>query len=123
MPVEMERGAVSARDAKSAERRARIEASIFFTAGGAALLRRPLAYIFASQGALALPPVVGSPLLGDQPQHVSRVVFRSVELRLPAFCPAWNGSRATADRASGDQLSQRAFIGDPDRHLIGCPAR
>ena len=31
MPVEMERGAVSARGAKSAKRRARIDASIFFT--------------------------------------------------------------------------------------------
>jgi hypothetical protein len=36
-----------AEGAKSAERRARIEASIFFTPGEAALLRRPLAYIFA----------------------------------------------------------------------------
>jgi len=53
------------------------------------------------------------PLLGDRPEHVSRVVFRITGLRLPAFCPAGNGSPATADRASGDQLSQRAFIGDP----------
>jgi hypothetical protein len=40
MPVEMERGAVSARGAKSAERRARIDASIFFAPGESALLRR-----------------------------------------------------------------------------------
>ena len=32
-------------------------------------------------------PVVCLPLLGDQPQHVSRVVFRIAGLRLPAFCP------------------------------------
>jgi hypothetical protein len=51
------------------------------------------------------------------------LIFRIAGLRSPAFCPAWNGSRATADRASGDQLSQRAFMSDPDRHLIGCPAR
>src|SRR5215470_7485753 len=41
------------RGAKSAERRARIDASLLH-AGEAALLRRPLAYIFAWQGALAL---------------------------------------------------------------------
>jgi Thiamine pyrophosphate enzyme, C-terminal TPP binding domain len=39
IPVEMERGAVNARGAKRAERRARIDASIFLP-GGVASLRR-----------------------------------------------------------------------------------
>jgi hypothetical protein len=47
MPVEMDHGAVSARGAKSAERRARIDASIFFTPARQPYLRRPLAHVFA----------------------------------------------------------------------------
>jgi len=45
------------------------------------------------------------PLLGDQPENAARAVFRGAGLRLPAFGPAWNGSRTTDDRASGDQLA------------------
>jgi hypothetical protein len=98
MPVEMERGAVSARGAKSAEPRARIEASIFFTPARQPYCAARWRIYLASKGLLHCAPVVCLPLLGDQPQHVSRVVFRSAGLRLPAFCPAWNNSRATADR-------------------------
>jgi hypothetical protein len=45
-------------------------------AGEGALLRRPLAYIFACQGALTLRPLVCLPLLRDQQQHISPAVFR-----------------------------------------------
>jgi hypothetical protein len=70
----MERGAISARGAKRAERKAQIDASVFFTPGGVQ-------------------------------QNAAPRVFRGAGLRLPVFCPAWNGSRATADRASGDELA------------------
>ena len=75
MPVEMERGTFSARGAErgaeSSDRR-----QYLLRAGEGALLRRPLAYIFACQGALTLRPVACLPLLRDQQQHISPAVFR-----------------------------------------------
>src|SRR5215471_3587164 len=85
MPVEMERGAVSARGAKSAERRAaRIDASIFFTPARQPYCAARWRIYLPSKALSHCAPVVCLRLLGDQPQHLSRMVFRSAGLRLPA---------------------------------------
>ena len=115
----MEHGVVSSRGAKCAERRAQVESSIFFMPARQAYC--------AARWRIYLPSNALSHCARSSACRCSVISSStspprsSAGLRLPAFCPAWNGSRATADRASGDQLSQRAFIGDPDRHLIGCP--
>ena len=98
MPVEMERVAVSARGCKERGAESSDRRRYLLHAGEAALLRARWRIYLPSRGLLHSAPVVCLPLRGDQPQHASRVVFRSAGLRLPAFCPAWNNSRATADR-------------------------
>ena len=68
MPVEMECGAVSARGAKSAERRARIDTNIFFSPARQPYCAARWRIYLPSKALLHCAPVVCLRFLGDQLQ-------------------------------------------------------